>query len=136
MENEHVNPSEDWIVDSSASHHYINSKKHIKYCNNEDGNVFRALSQRLPIEEKGIHEKLRALKCFPTIGRKFLSVGQLTQDTDVKVLFEKGELKVYRWKKIITKRGKGNDFLSRTRDASNISTLKIQRKKPAQVRNK
>lgn len=75
-------------MDSVASHHHTNyvTRLHNDY-KNHSGRVATAGNESLELSVKGPHSNYGSVKLVPEMGRSFFSIGQMTKNSDVTMIF-------------------------------------------------
>jgi len=112
----HTLEREEWVIDSGASSHYSNTTTGLS-CLKRDGQngVHTADNVRHPVANTGTHHKpyVGKVKHVPGLKTRLMSIGQLTDDPDTKVVFKGDCCFIHKDGHVVGRGTKGPDRLYR-----------------------
>lgn len=89
-----------------------------RQCKPCSGSVVTAGKQNLQLKAKAIHDKYGLVKFVPRMGRNLLSIGQMTKDPDVNILFNDDKCIIKRGQDFIAIGQRGSDNLYHIEDVN------------------
>ena len=116
-------PNLDWILDSGATSHFSRTGTCLQDILPTKGrSTGTAGTEKLRITHVGTHSKYGEVKVVPQMSSNLLSVGQLTDDPEVKLVFQGTECRLYKGKRLERVIPKGPDRLYRAHNAEEYTS--------------
>ena len=104
----------EWLLDSGATSHFATTGKMLHGLAPTQGrSTGTAGSERLNITHIGKHERYGEVKVVPAMSSNLLSIGQLTDDPTIKLIFQGDACTIYKGDEVQTTIPKGPDRLYR-----------------------